>query len=161
MLEIAQMKVASIDNFLRNLHFLIVEIARYATRHHVLLELAHELHVVEGVDLQLRQFIIEAALTYLGRLRDIRLHGKLLARCFAYGVATFAHFEQFRVRHCVLYLMKTGTAICEVSRDCHRLVMDAFIIAAAHLLIQLQWLLVVIVAYLLLVVLRETDFVCK
>jgi hypothetical protein len=39
--------------------------------------------------------------------------------------------------------------------------MDAFIIAAAHLLIQLQRLLVVIVAYLLLVVLRETDFVCK
>ena len=57
--------------------------------------------------------------------------------------------------------MKTGAASCEVSRDCHWLVVDAFIVATAHLLIQLQRLLVVVVANLLLVVLRETDLVCK
>ena len=69
------MEVASaIHDLLRNLHFLIVEIAWHATRHHVLLELAHELHVVERVDLQLRQFVVEAALAYLRRLRDVGLH---------------------------------------------------------------------------------------
>jgi hypothetical protein len=161
-LKVAQVEVASaVYDLLRNLHFLIVEIAGHATRHHVLLELAHEFHVVERVDLQLRQFVVEAALTHLGRLRDVGLHRKLFAGCFANGVATFAHFEQFRVRHCVLYLVKTGAASCKVSRDCHRLVVDAFIVATAHLLIQLQRLLVVVVANLLLVVLRETDLVCK
>lgn len=79
MLEIAEMKVSLINDLLRNLHFLIIEIAWYAARHHVLLELAHEFHIVERVDLQLRQFIIEAAFAHLRRLGDVRLHRKLLA----------------------------------------------------------------------------------
>lgn len=41
---------------------------------HVFFELTHEFHVVKGVDLQLRELIVEASLTDLGGLSDIRVH---------------------------------------------------------------------------------------
>lgn len=65
---------------------------------HVLFELTHEFDVVEGVDLQLCQFIVEASLADLCRFCEVRLHRELFARRLAsVCVATFAHLEELRV----------------------------------------------------------------
>ena len=42
-------------------------------------ELAHELHVLERVDLKLCELVVEASLTDLDGLSDVRLKRKLLA----------------------------------------------------------------------------------
>lgn len=57
------------------------------------------------------------------------------------------------MRHCVLHLLKTGIVGCKVSRDGHWLVVYALVIRTAHLLIQLQRLLVIVVSDLFLIVL--------
>ena len=46
---------------------------------HILFELAHELHVVERVNLQLGQLVVEAPLADFGGLCNIRVHRELLA----------------------------------------------------------------------------------
>lgn len=98
--KLAHLEVPLVNYITRNTHLMISHITLQSLRYHILFELTHELHVVEGVDLELDQLVVEAAFAYLGRLGEVGLHRELLAWGLAVGVcATFAHLQELTVRH--------------------------------------------------------------
>ena len=89
----AHLRVSLVYDVVGDLQFLVRQVGWQPVGNHVLFELTHELDVVEGVDLQLGQFVVEAALADLGRLREVRVHRKLLAWRLAGRGAAFAHLQ--------------------------------------------------------------------
>jgi hypothetical protein len=78
-------------------------------------ELAHKLHVLKRVDLELRQLVVETALTHLDGLGDVRLERELLARGLAVHVAWLSQPQKVTVAQGILDLVEPA-ALCEVAR---------------------------------------------
>jgi len=78
----------------------------------ILLQLAHKLDVLETVNLELSQFVVEAAFTDLADVRlDAHLHrGHLTSRL----ADTLAHSEQLTVGEALLGLMEAACR-CKVT----------------------------------------------